>query len=122
MSIVPNLSGLARVCGTNLYRLARIYTFRYIESGVYHGITESKIVPKFHEYFAIPEDKILLYNLYTPADFELYRKDRVVPKKKPKRRNNNKKKRDSKFGQSLARVLARVFIIRHEYIGEVSFR
>ena len=46
---------------------------RYIESGVYSGITEEVLAPKLQHLLEIPDEKLLLWNLYTVSDFKVER-------------------------------------------------
>ena len=46
---------------------------RYIESGVYSGITEDVLAPKLQDLLEIPDEKLLLWNLYTVSDFKVER-------------------------------------------------
>lgn len=46
---------------------------RYIESGVYSGITEEVLAPKLQNLLEIPDEKLLLWNLYTVSDFKVER-------------------------------------------------
>ena len=43
-----------------------------MDSGVYHGVVEQVLVPKLCELHDIPEDKILMWNLYTTSDFKMF--------------------------------------------------
>ncbi len=57
--------------------LLKIFSFyRYIDSGVYHGITEEVLAPKLVEMLQIPAEKLLLWQVYTTSDFKLFRDDK----------------------------------------------
>ena len=66
-------------CGTNIGTNISTHFldyFRYIESGLYQGITEKVFAKQIQESFAIPPEKLVLLNLYTHADLQLYRMDK----------------------------------------------
>lgn len=50
---------------------------RYLESGVYHGITEKFLAPKLQDLFDIPSEKLVLLCLNTTSDFKLFRDQKM---------------------------------------------
>ena len=59
-----------------------------MDSGVYHGVVENVLVPKLCELHDIPEDKLLMWNLYTTSDFKMFRDDKQHKEKKATGKSN----------------------------------
>ena len=92
--------------------------FRYIESGVYCGITEDFIGPKVQELLNIPEENLLYWNVYTPSDFKLYCIDQKQKKQKKQqnKKQGNPKKKKKPVGVCKYDVIWRLYV----YINSCS--